>query len=75
MARVETVRCDGCGALKGESNHWWHLTVWETEYSVSLTSIACDGSLQPLRLDICSEKCLMTKEQEIRASFMAASRA
>ncbi len=23
MARVNTYRCDGCGALKGAANEWW----------------------------------------------------
>jgi hypothetical protein len=68
--KFETYKCDICGALKGETNHWWLRQVSDNSVYFLLSTRLADHdavvSAQPLDLraptddkvqHICSEQC------------------
>lgn len=58
--KVETVKCDECGAIKGESNHWLVLDVFKDDGSPLLPWIHI-GDVSPEkgfeRRDLCGQAC------------------
>ena len=45
--KIDTFRCDGCGALKDKSNHWWLVA----EYPGELLVAQWTDELAALRTD------------------------
>ena len=68
--KVETYKCDGCGALKREVNHWWKLRVVGETYKVltifpaSADQLPCDDDAA----DFCGTACLLKKISELLGS-------
>jgi hypothetical protein len=62
-------KCDCCGKIKGESNHWHQIGVYRrtnlrrTNLTLVLGDISVAADIQEV-LDICGEPCL--KEQVIK---------
>lgn len=67
MARVETVSCDQCGAIKGAANHWLTMDVEdaaEFDTGDGWKPSVFIGGMQPAhftRLDICGQMCFYKK--------------
>jgi hypothetical protein len=60
--RVETVKCDQCGAIKGEGNHWLYVDVENiagTKHQRPVIIIDIDGDPQDNceRRDLCGQDC------------------
>lgn len=59
--KVETVKCDECGAIKGESNHWLAIDVRPESISEGnqLISIGFKNVPSPNfnRRDLCGQAC------------------
>lgn len=53
--RVETVKCDECGAIKGESNHWLKIQVDPETGAVSVKH--CVPMIGYQERDICGQAC------------------
>lgn len=72
MAALTQYRCDGCGATKGETNHWWKLGLvagvrlivlaWEEHYGG-------EGDFH-LEYHLCGHACVLKKVSE----FMGTSK-
>lgn len=60
MSDFHSKRCDECGALRGETNHWWAV-IGSASQPRFLTSKEADARRRnPFRLDYCSHKCVGT---------------
>lgn len=57
--RIETVKCDQCGAVKGESNHWLHMDVaTNRDGNIIYVSIGRAKTEQGFeRMDLCGQEC------------------
>ncbi len=68
--KFEATRCDECGRIQGESNHWQSLVIWESANSGVLAIAA--GTLadlliltrtappvSPAKIDLCGQGCAM----------------
>ena len=65
--KIETVKCDGCGAVKGENNHWWKIAI-NNEYHYHYDALgiyhADDLKGAAPYLDMCGEACVIKKVSE-----------
>lgn len=75
MANINTVSCDNCGKLKGETNHWWLLWGNIKTKSVFLCPLGIIESnrfgtigimLDYIRLTSCGLECLNVLESKIK---------
>lgn len=69
--KLETLKCDECGAIKKESNHWWKL--YKLGIANELATLTYGYTIFKIdphellaELDICSEGCLIKAEAKIR---------
>ena len=63
MSRRTTDYCDACGAVKGEANKWWLLSVDRSGNSITVTPSAPDTETlesvdSPATFDACGEACM-----------------
>lgn len=72
---IETVKCDVCGAVKGETNHWFKMRRIKYENINNLSCVllsSAQNSSSPLAsgatvrdvLDLCGEACVIKKVSE-----------
>lgn len=61
--RFEQIKCDRCGSLKKESNHW--LVLWVSEEDKTFSNFDPRDSVlvtvSPGRQDFCSSQCLISE--------------
>ena len=69
--RIETYKCDVCGAEKKQANHWWFLGWNEANERAILLSAATrakrfaeDDSIPYKGFDLCGEACVTKKLSE-----------
>ena len=72
--KFEAVKCDECGRIQGEANHWVHIQAWLDKnnvaqcYGVALGDVA-EGAMatgvftmaKKELLDLCGQGCAMKK--------------
>lgn len=68
--KVETYKCDGCGRMKGETNHWWVLMQFFARmpgFQVFAASPEAEIEREGVyeSWDFCGETCLMKKISEL----------
>jgi hypothetical protein len=68
MARVQSVVCDGCGKVKGDTNHWWKVLVDENPKGPYLALTPLDsnwlsGDWTQI-FDLCGQACVISKLSE-----------
>jgi hypothetical protein len=59
--RVDTFKCDVCGKMKGDGNHWFRI-----EAADAGMKMAPWGKLKPspTSVDLCSDQCVLTQVQK-----------
>lgn len=61
MARIETVTCDECGAVKGAANHWLHMDVLAVPklnaHAINIGREELENGFQ--RRDLCGQMCFL----------------
>ena len=62
MARVEVIKCDICGAIKGEANKWLKAIVTANPPRMILAPCFV---VRDEPLDLCSDTCLQKKLAEV----------
>ena len=70
MSQFTSTRCDFCGTVKKESNHWWLL--WTSEADPGQLVIGIGGQRDALLAsemfaDACGEKCVQVGVQRFLA--------
>ena len=67
MANIQTVSCDNCGILKGETNHWWTVECNISTKSMFIHPFGSDTPIPDfLALIACGDTCLAVLESKIR---------
>lgn len=56
MSQETVTKCDGCGAIKRQANHWFRIARVPTGYCLHLYRYEEDIAGE----DYCSESCLLT---------------
>jgi hypothetical protein len=62
MARKEQVKCDACGKLKQETNHWFVVSLSGNRISIAGRDYQDDASNF---YDCCGEACVLRKVSEL----------
>lgn len=77
--KIDTFKCDICGAMKQESNHWWTLFTFGYKASgFSWYATAPHNSVNDFKpnsqMDLCSEGCLVKAEAQFREVILKNAR-
>jgi hypothetical protein len=63
--QFNATKCDVCGKIKGETNHW--LRVWVTGTVVAITGYeteTCPLATDASQFDVCGQDCAVRKASE-----------
>ncbi len=66
MAKVQSIVCDGCGKVKGESNHWWWVA-WDVNGEPQLFILPSGKEWEEHWdhvFDLCGQACVIAKLSE-----------
>lgn len=58
---ILSIRCDGCGIEKKETNHWWRLWIQGTLITIVPLAEGQKSTFPGTRFDCCGEPCLFKK--------------
>lgn len=77
--KIDTFKCDICGAMKQESNHWWRITpkgfiIDHGINSYYVESHVSSDEAEESTLDVCSEGCLIKAEAQFREVILKNAR-
>lgn len=61
MAKIETYKCDVCGVLKGETNHWFKISMGTAYAIVAKFDVAETGESLS---HVCGQSCAQHKLNE-----------
>jgi len=61
MAKVDTYQCDGCGAQKGNLNHWFRLGVQDVSLGIYTWA---GGDATDDDKHFCSDECVIKAVQQ-----------
>jgi hypothetical protein len=59
--RVDTFKCDVCGKMKGEGNHWFRLEMGDAGMKMCPWGVM---KLTGSSVDLCSDQCVLTMVQK-----------
>ena len=67
MARSETVTCDGCGKVKGTTDHWFVVTVIDSGDGIRSIILTTGSGIcaNENSADLCGESCVLKKVSEL----------
>lgn len=66
MAKVDTFKCDGCGNIKGDLNHWFKFRSYPSEGNGAefiVNDWNSQGTDYPNTLHLCSDACVIKTVQ------------
>lgn len=67
--KVETFKCDVCGKVKGEANHWWKLAFMD-EGRPHLVLLPMADKYEPTgSIHLCGESCVQRKVSEFMSGL------
>ncbi len=59
--RVDTFKCDVCGKMKGEGNHWFRMEMGDAGIKMCPWGVM---KLTQTSVDLCSDQCVLTMVQK-----------
>ena len=72
--KIETFKCDGCGALKAELNHWFELCPPDAKVSRdSITILPWPDKPINNAMHLCSDACVIKAVQQWLSAQKAAA--
>ena len=65
MSKIEQIKCDFCGHIKAETNHWYRLGI-DDDGELIIIPPDCIGHPfnDDIFLDACGEKCVLSGVQK-----------
>jgi hypothetical protein len=68
--KVDTFKCDVCGQIKGENNHWFRIDTGASGLEVNAWGVML---ATPTTVDLCSDQCVIKVVQKWLTSQAVAS--
>jgi len=59
--KVETFKCDLCGIIKGENNHWFRVDTGASGLELNAWGVMAQTATS---MDLCSDQCVITVVQK-----------